>query len=515
MAGAYDWDTSASLNTSVGGVNVAEGSARANSNDADRAIMAGVKTYILSTGSVLADGAAGDGVADDTSEIAAAIARAGVNGRVYFPSGLYKISSTIDILEGQTLVFDNARFTPTVATLTMFRANGVNNWSILGRGRLIGARTSETSGTGVGLLVNNAERYRVEGLTAEKIVGIGFNITGSTSPTFLGEQGQFTDCAAFECCIGRSCIAGTGAEYTTWVNFRAVGNRTGVEDSAGNAIDTGSNITDNTLWGMVLTGGANHGHGIASACNINHNGDPLDPTNTGNVRCVSVTNGYTFDGCHFYETGISLESSKSIKFLGGILDTVGINMVTPAGDSFMENMDCPGTSIPVNSARYLIFRGMTGAGAVTAGGVSINDPSELYVHGRRLAGGGTQAVSSATTLIFNDVQSNGDRREALNDATGVVTVPKGGQYRLRAHLTFTVTDSTVAGSFVAFQVNAATVSEAFVGSLYSTTLLSFIVDREIYLNAADTIKLQATLNGTTPLFGHATYDSWFSLEKIA
>jgi hypothetical protein len=86
---------------------------------------------------------------------------------------------------------------------------------------------------------------------------------------------------------------------------------------------------------------------------------------------------------------------------------------------------------------------------------------------------------------------------------------------LRAHPVFTVTDSTVAGSFVAYQVNAAAVSEAFLGSLFSTTMLSFMVDRDLYLNAGDTLKVQATINGTTPLFGHATYDSWFTLEKIA
>lgn len=183
-------------------------------------------------------------------------------------------------------------------------------------------------------------------------------------------------------------------------------------------------------------------------------------------------------------------------------------------------MNCPANPIDVQAGSNddpsrLIFLENVGPGAVNLAGVSINDPTEVYVHARRVAGGGTQSVSSGTTLIFNSVQSNGDRRAALDDATGVVTVPKGGMYRLRAHLTFTVTDSTVAGSYVQFKIDGGAGPEAFVGALYSTTLLTFLVDRDLYLNAGQTIELAATVNGTSPVFGHASFDSWFSLEKIA
>src|SRR5258705_532852 len=47
-------------------------------------------------------GALGDGVADDTAEITAAIAASTFGGIVYFPPGTYMVSSTIELLSGRT-----------------------------------------------------------------------------------------------------------------------------------------------------------------------------------------------------------------------------------------------------------------------------------------------------------------------------------------------------------------------------------------------------------------------------
>lgn len=86
-----NWSTSAASNTSVGGVSIGEGAARANMNDMGRAIMAGVKEWQESTCvSVKVEGAVGDGVADDTAAIQAAI---NAGGRVYFPAGIYKVNA--------------------------------------------------------------------------------------------------------------------------------------------------------------------------------------------------------------------------------------------------------------------------------------------------------------------------------------------------------------------------------------------------------------------------------------
>ncbi|MEV5883086.1 glycosyl hydrolase family 28-related protein [Streptomyces sp. NPDC052020] len=49
-------------------------------------------------------GAVGDGVADDTEAIRRAVANAGIGGIVYFPKGVYRITKTLDLPRGVTLL---------------------------------------------------------------------------------------------------------------------------------------------------------------------------------------------------------------------------------------------------------------------------------------------------------------------------------------------------------------------------------------------------------------------------
>lgn len=70
------WSTSAGSNTSVGGVNIAESMARADVNNAIRAVMAEAKAKFDQAINVDDHNAVGDGVTDDTSALAAAFAAA-------------------------------------------------------------------------------------------------------------------------------------------------------------------------------------------------------------------------------------------------------------------------------------------------------------------------------------------------------------------------------------------------------------------------------------------------------
>lgn len=517
--------------------------------------------------------------ADDTASIERAITRAGVNGCVYIVPGEYSISGTLDVLAGQTWVCQGARFVTTDPTLTMIRASGIDNWAINGALRLIGPRVAEDIGSGNGILVHNCTRYKVSGVIAQSIVGFGFQVTSSVVPELLGETGQFTDCAAFKCVTGRSCVAGTSAEYTTWSNFNAAGNVTGVEDSAGNTTQVGGSVCNNEV-GVRLTAGANSAHGIFSGININHN-------SVWNIYCDSVYNGHTFSACHIYDGGVVFRDCDGIIIDGGdfnpgrvynqgsvytgsisgtvltvtalvagapirvsqriegagiapntyidsfgtgtgedgtynvsVAQTLSSRTLRSSGWNYIQDMHCPANNIMVmssddNDPSRVVFLGMKGAGSITPSGVSINDPSEVYVHARRPRGSGTQAVSSDTTLILPDLQQNGDRRAALDTASGLFTCPKTGQYRLSAHLTFTVTTSTAVGSFVGYKINGATIEEAFIGALFDGTLLTFVITRELYLTPGDTLELVANIDGASPVFGHASFDSWFSIERIA
>jgi len=82
-------------------------------------IASGVGAVYRTVGSKLQDvvsvkdfGAIGDGVADDTTAIQAAI-NASVNKKVYIPAGIYKISSTITIPNNRSIVGDGMGFGPT------------------------------------------------------------------------------------------------------------------------------------------------------------------------------------------------------------------------------------------------------------------------------------------------------------------------------------------------------------------------------------------------------------------
>ncbi len=90
-----DWSTTASLNLTVGGIDIAENCARANMNNMGRAIMAEAKGGFQEVLSVKAYGALGDGTTNDTSAINSAISAAlALSGgaTVYFPAGSYAVT---------------------------------------------------------------------------------------------------------------------------------------------------------------------------------------------------------------------------------------------------------------------------------------------------------------------------------------------------------------------------------------------------------------------------------------
>ena len=71
-----------------------------------RTTLTAVSNYV--NASVKTFGAVGDGTTDDTAAIQAAVTAAGVGGRVYFPTGTYLVSSTINCLINQELIGDGS-----------------------------------------------------------------------------------------------------------------------------------------------------------------------------------------------------------------------------------------------------------------------------------------------------------------------------------------------------------------------------------------------------------------------
>jgi hypothetical protein len=242
---------------------------------------------------------------------------AAASRHVRVPGYVYLVDNQVDILDEQTWEFQGAELKHSDETKHILRANGRVGWSIVGRLTLRGTLASASTAAETGLYVTGGKKFKVEGVIARNFKGKGFWFDGATTTGIRGDRGQLTDCAAYDCTVGRQVDAGAGAEYHLWTNFSAGGCVTGDQMSAGNNVTVGGNIVDNTI-GVRLLSGTNHGHGMYVGVNINHNP-------SANIWATGVTNGYTFTGCHAYGNGTStgpiwFEGCKGMQFLDGAID---------------------------------------------------------------------------------------------------------------------------------------------------------------------------------------------------
>ena len=151
---------------------------------------------------VLDYGTVGDGVTDDAAAFNAASAAAGVNGSVFVPAKTYNLNDPVNILNGQTWLFDGAILQHTDDTKIILRANAVSDWAILGSVILKGTLTVAATAAETGLYITDGKRYRVEGVQAKLFKGKGIWLDGTNAGALRGDRGQFTDCAAYESTVG-------------------------------------------------------------------------------------------------------------------------------------------------------------------------------------------------------------------------------------------------------------------------------------------------------------------------
>lgn len=434
---------------------------------------------------------------------------------VEVPGYKYLVNNEVQIDSNQTWMFHGAELKHTDDTKHILRSNNKTGWAILGKVVLRGTLVSADVAAEAGLYITSGNRYRVEGVESREFKGKGIWLDGTNTGLYRGDRGQFTDCAAYQCTVGRQIDA--GAEYTTWTNFNASGCITGDAQAGGNVVTVGGSIVDNNT-GVKLTAGANHLHGMHVGVNINHN-------TIFNIEAVNVTNGHDFLDCHLYGDGgaagaLFFNNSKGISVKGGHLDCRVYNYSGgSSGYNFISDAYCPGSYgdvVCIDAANTypseLVVQRCTGPGAYRAG-VTINDPGSVYVWANREPGV-TQAISGHTTLIFPS--SAFDRRRAYNTATGMFTTPVGqaGQYTVKGQLYFSGTAMSASGSYVEVLVNDATPRLVLL-TPYSTTMLTASVNLDLYLNTGDMVTLKAAIAGTSPMFGGASWLSSLAIQRIA
>lgn len=464
-------------------------------------------------------GAVIDGVTDDTA--AMVLLAASGEKQVSIPAGRIKITGSTAISAEQQWLMNGSIFVITGNTQVLTVADGVADFGVRGRWGIEGDNNAagSLSGTGAGIVIIGGLRYHVDGPIAKSVKGWGVLVQPGASILNRAEHGVIHAPQAYGCYRGVEVQAGTGAEYVSITAVQAARCDIGAVIAAGNAVITGGSLSDNRE-GLLLSNGTNHAHGRIANVGFNHNTDF-------NVRCDNVTNGQSFDNCHAYGNPGSLffDECLGIQWNLGIVNcpvynykggSSGLNKIRgawmPAGGAGFSRE--PGTN---NGHDELIIEDCWGAGALD-GSLTCNDVSDMHVYAARTGGGGTQALVSAVAadLVFNSEPF--DRRAAYDNATGITTIPAAqtGVYRIRAHCLFGGTAMSATASYIEVQKNGASPGGSlFFPTIFDTTKLQIDVDFDLHLVAGDTVKLRATITGTTPTFGDAASDSFLSVERIA
>ena len=410
-------------------------------------------------------------------------------------------SVPVDIQSGQSWELKGSTFTMSGTTAIIFRASGVDDWSITGPFKIIG--DGMTEGSAAGVYVVGCNRGRIENPGMEKIKGWGIKIDpGTPSGSSRGDQVQIVAPQIHKCYFGIANTAGTGAEYCTIMAPMISGCEFPVVIYAGNTSILGGNIVDN-VNGLYVGPGVIDGHGICSGVNINHN------TNY-NVHIVDVTYGFTLSCCHMFgdssSTGfVWITNSKGININGGILASPVLVDGTSAFSAIRGAM-IPGTlsDSMTTATRQKLF--ITDCFKPNGGAWELNDPAPVAV----AAGRGTSAQSVSAgdiTLIFNGETL--DNRGAYDASTGIFTAPMAGTYQMTANCTFLGTG--LSDSYIAFKKNGTTLNFALAS--FSSTLLIASGGVVVDCVAGDTLIVTSTITGTSPTL--ATGTSNMSIRMLA
>lgn len=284
-------------------------------------------------------GAVGDDITNDLASFQAAAASG--SKYVYVPPGTYLVDGPVNIADGQTWHLEGVTLRQTGNNKTMFSAEAVNDWALIGPAIIVGTRKGE--GTAIGVYIAGSNRFRVDRITAKSISGWGFKVDSGDPIAPRGDQGQFNSIQAVDCYYGFQNTSGTGAEYCTLIAPMFSGNIYGMAIAAGNTSVIGGNIVDND-YGVRLDSGYNHAHGIFTGVNINHNRNY-------NLKADGIENGQTFNACHFYGDDaagagrIWFNNSKGVSISGGMVDALIQNDGT--GANYLTDVMFPGKHISI------------------------------------------------------------------------------------------------------------------------------------------------------------------------
>ncbi len=470
---------------------------------------------------------AGDGTTDDGAVWAAAAAS---GASVIDARGVHsKCLSTINIQTGQTWLLSGAHIRIVGSTFRLFSAVSVSDWNLVGPFKVTGDLVTNPgeSVTSAAVYVEDCRRFRVIEPTGVSIRGAVIDSRPGGSIVPRAEHGIFSQPRGNGCVWGYRDTAGAGAEYCTilaphFENMSAAG----IQTAAGNITVIGGQLVDN-YDGLRLRNGSNNAHGIISGVNINHN------TNYA-LHALSVTNGETIIGCHFYGNGTSgqgpifLEDSKKIVISGGVVDCWVYNdSGANSGTNYLRENFCPGDYLGVNITNVVAGKeqlrviGNYGPGVLYSG-LTINTPGTAWCLTERVTASAALTSGTLTNLTFS-AATGGDRLTLYAGGEFTVAAGEGGWYEFEGNQIFSASTITNTSSYLEVQVKPAAGAYAAVDVFIPPQMFTGgggvvnIPHKSVFhLAAGDKVRLMGSITGTgTITHGRTSWRCWATLKRVA
>ena len=299
---------------------------------------------------VMNHGAAGDGVADDQPEIAAAITAAGTGGVVYFPPGTYLLTTAgLDITTNNTtLILDPGATVKANVDDQMLRvdATGV---SVIGG--VWDGDNKQTSGQRIIIFVSNADDGLVQNTVIKNAGYRGLEANGASNVIFRNNRVSTT--------VGTSIyFTATSTAHARNIliegNYIATGSGHGIQ---GHSTNAGFDVSR----AIIVT---NHIELNANEWGIEYGAF------SGDVPSGAVISNNTIKALVAFSGGISSAGVNNISVTGNVIDSNGFDAgialieITTTNKAVVDGNVVIGTSTGTEGIR--VNGGQTGAGGSSA-----------------------------------------------------------------------------------------------------------------------------------------------------
>lgn len=402
-----DYNSSAASNTSLGSIPVGPGMERNKVNDAIQQLMADIASGVVATASgtgavartatakmrdflsVKDFGATGDGVADDTAEIQAAITAAATTGKtVYFPAGTYLVTtltipaqgSGIELL-GESNCGLNDLTNSTFKGAVIKSASSSGNVLSCDGGVSYNNRALRISGLSFYVETSDYAIYLKrgpEGLTLENIFVYNANASGGNG---IGIESCWSGAKVINC-HGKAFAKGSGKRGLYVFNDVKAGGllvKSSGFNGFGRGIEIGAFVYQATLLNSAGES-CDYGFFGTGDCEVK-----LDKCHFElNVQAgayLDSTSCTVLDACSFYNNGQSA-SAKSEIFIAGTASNFNLNF---------EIRNCDFQEISANTAAIYVQSGTYTSGRIINNSVTDQAPGS-GAYGVLVAAGSTDPI---------------------------------------------------------------------------------------------------------------------------